>query len=56
MPPLVGVAVNVTEVPGLEHIEVEDVAIETDGVSTGLTIILVLPAALVQPLVVIVTL
>ena len=36
-PPLTGVAVNVTEVP--EQIVEEEAPIETDGVSTGFTVI-----------------
>ena len=37
MPPLVGVAVNVTLVPA--HIVVADAAMVTDGVNTGFTVI-----------------
>lgn len=36
MPPFVGVAVNVTDVP--EHIDVAEAAINTDGTRTGLTV------------------
>ncbi len=40
MPPLVGVGVNVTEVPA--HIVVADAAILTDGVCSGFTVMVTL--------------
>ena len=39
MPPLVGVAVNVTEVPA--QIVVNEAATETDGVTTGFTVMVI---------------
>jgi hypothetical protein len=50
VPPFVGLAVKVTEVPALVHIEVEFEVIETNGVRVGFTTTgAVAPAALVQP-------
>jgi hypothetical protein len=37
-PPFVGVAVNVTEVPALEHIDVDDELILTVGINVAFTV------------------
>ena len=55
-PPFVGVAVKVTDVPALEHIDVDVEVMLTDGVTVGLTTRFVVPAALVHPATVTVTL
>ena len=56
VPPLIGVAVKVTGVPALVQIDVEDADIVTKGIKVGLTTTEVVPAILVQPLTVTVTL
>ena len=38
MPPFVGVAVNVTDVPALEHIDVDDALILTEGTNMRFTV------------------
>ena len=47
---------KVTEVPALEHIEVEVEVMLTDGVTVGFTTKFVVPNALVHPFTVTVTL
>lgn len=42
LPPLVGVAVNVTGVPPVEQIDVEVEVMFTEGVTSGLTVIVML--------------
>ena len=55
-PPLTGVAVNVTGSPLDEQIDVDDAVILTEGVTVAFTTKFVLPAALVHPFTVTVTL